>query len=598
MLNELISKLPGILNSFEPFPSCKERGSWARLPADLAAQLTARGEQYLSFSYPQILATDYMAYCRNGNRVNFEEKYFVRRRALCALVLAECVEYKGRFLDDIINAVLLICEESCWQLPAHNTYIRDTPASPLPDSSRPLLDLFACETGALLAVTSYLLKDRLASNCPLLLKRMEYELTTRILMPYSTDWFWWMGGHGEPTNNWTVWCTQNILITAFLSDTSTPDRFSIIKKAASSVDAFWDDYGQDGCCDEGAQYYRHAGLCLFNILEILNSVSTGTFSSLWSNEKIRNIARYILNVHVEGRYYINFADCSPIAGWAGAREFLFGKRCQDAALCDFAASQWDSCTEKDLPEECNLFYRTQSAFTAQIMAEHSKESTIQHPEIYYPSTGLFIARDSIYCLAVKAGDNGDSHNHNDVGSFTLYKNGVPFFIDIGVESYTSKTFSAQRYDIWTMQSSWHNLPDFDGLMQRDGEDFCATGVDTKFSDDESSISMQLKNAWPCESKLKSYRRNVTLFKNKQVVLHDTCEGDYQAAVLNLMFCQKPEVHENRICLADLGSVLVKGGKEITCQTIPVTDARLLLAWPDTLYRVRISFDKTIQLTIT
>ncbi len=598
MLSEYISKLPQNLKPFAPFPSWTGRAEWSMLPAGLAAQLVARGEQYLGFSYPQILATDYMAYCRTGNRVNFEDKYFARRRALCALVLAECAECKGRFMDDIVNAVLLICEESGWQLPAHNTYVRDTPAWPLPDCTRPLLDLFACETGALLAVAGYLLKGKLATHSPLVVKRMAHELNVRILTPYLTDWFWWMGGHGESTNNWTVWCTQNVLICAFLSDIPAADRFSIMKKAADSTDAFLDEYGEDGCCDEGAQYYRHAGLCLFNILEILNNVSGGTFAPLWRHVKIRNIARYILNVHVDGPYYINFADCSPIAGPAGAREFLFGKRCNDAELCDFAAAQWLNCEEKNLPEECNLFYRTQSAFTAQEMTGHSRNAVIQHPEIYYPSTGLFIARDCTYCLAVKAGGNDDSHNHNDVGSFMLYKSGVPFLIDIGVESYTAKTFSAQRYDIWTMQSSWHNLPDFDGLMQQAGERFCAADVRTAFSDAESAISMQLKNAWPPESRLKSYSRSVTLFKNKQVVLLDTCEGAYQAAVLNLMFCQKPEVHANSIVISELGSITVEGGTGISCQAIPVSDARLLLAWPDTLYRVRIAFDKTLALTIT
>ncbi len=41
-----------------------------------------------------------------------------------------------------------ICEESAWQLPAHNSYIRDTPQLPLPDTTRPIVDLFAAETGA------------------------------------------------------------------------------------------------------------------------------------------------------------------------------------------------------------------------------------------------------------------------------------------------------------------------------------------------------------------------------------------------------------------------------------------------------------------
>ena len=49
---------------------------------------------------------------------------------------------------------------------AHNSYIRDTPQLPLPDTTRPIVDLFAAETGALLALadtycrTSWILPRR------------------------------------------------------------------------------------------------------------------------------------------------------------------------------------------------------------------------------------------------------------------------------------------------------------------------------------------------------------------------------------------------------------------------------------------------------
>ncbi len=81
-------------------------------------------------------------------------RLFARRAPLCALVMAEGVE-TGRF-PDIADTVWAICEESAWQLPAHNSYIRDTPQLPLPDVTRPIVDLFAAETGALLALcTAY-----------------------------------------------------------------------------------------------------------------------------------------------------------------------------------------------------------------------------------------------------------------------------------------------------------------------------------------------------------------------------------------------------------------------------------------------------------
>ncbi len=589
-------RLPHNLMDYTPFPPAHDRAGWAGLPEDTRAALVRRGEEYLGFSWPAITAADWLAYTRTGNRVDFEDKYFARRRALCALILAECAEYQGRFLDEAANGILLLCEESGWQLPAHNSYIRNTPALPLPCPTRPVLDLFACETGTLLATAVYLLDRALAEVCPILGERVGYELEHRIVTPYLTEWFWWMGGRGEPTLNWTVWCTQNVLLAAFLGHFSGDIRRRTVLKATESLDAFLRDYGEDGCCDEGAQYYRHAGLCLFGALEVLDRVTQGQLEAVWKEQKIKNIAHYILNVHVQDRYYVNFADCSPIAGRAGVREYLFGARCGDGALCDFAAADWQNIEHKDLPEEINLFYRAQAAFSAREVSGH-KPAGVRHCEVYYQSVGLFVARDDTYCLAVKAGDNDDNHNHNDTGSFTLYKNGRPFVIDVGVESYSAKTFSGQRYEIWTMQSSYHNLPDFDGVMQSAGAQFRAKEVQTAFGERESVISLRLEDAWPKESGLFSFGRRVRLLKNRCVVVEDCCAGSFRASVLNLMFCEKPLVSEGRIMLEGLGEILLQGAQDVTGEEIPITDARLLTAWPKTLYRVRVMFDGALRFEI-
>jgi hypothetical protein len=61
-------------------------------------------------------------------------------------------------------------------------------------------------------------------------------------------------------------------------------------------------------------------------------------------------------------------------------------------------------------------------------------------------------------VAAKGGYNDESHNQNDAGHFIVYSDGQPPIIDVGVETYSTKTFSASRYDIWTMQSGYHNLP--------------------------------------------------------------------------------------------------------------------------------------------
>ena len=53
-------------------------------------------------------------------------------------------------------------------------------------------------------------------------------------------------------------------------------------------------------------------------------MTDGAFSSLYHEEKIRNIAAYLSHVHACGPYYFNFSDCAAAAGPCSAREYLFG----------------------------------------------------------------------------------------------------------------------------------------------------------------------------------------------------------------------------------------------------------------------------------
>ena len=460
MISEQLSFLPDSLPDSHPFPPARERTVWNALPQRVKDRFLKAGEAALAATIAPLPLSLWLDFTHTGRRTPWETAYFSRRARLCALVCAECVEHTGRFLGAIADTVWALCEESAWQLPAHNSYIRDTPQLPLPDTTCPIVDLFAAETGALLALTRYLLPDELDTAAPGITVRMERELNTRILTPYFTSHFWWMGNGAEPMCNWTSWCTQNVLLTVFLLPTTQQQRKAAVKQAAYSLDCFLKDYGTDGCCNEGAQYYRHAGLTLWGCLEILSAIAPEAFRPLFSEAKIKNIAEYICNVHVEGPYYLNFGDCSPLAGRCGAREYRFGQAVGSDALQALAAADFradadpDHLQNPDGSTHINLWYRLTTAFAEEEMMAYS--AAPRHlPTIWYPSVGIYAARQGSWVLGAKFGSNGDSHNHNDTGSITVYKDGRPFLIDIGVESYTQKTFSPQRYEIWTMQSVWH-----------------------------------------------------------------------------------------------------------------------------------------------
>ncbi len=118
---------------FLPYAVISDRGAWDSLDPEWRDKTVALGESFLHFSWPYLSATDFLDFSRTGNRVRFEDRFFAKRHALDALVLAECVENKGRFLDDIINGIFSICDENAWNLPPHNSYRRDAPQLPLPD---------------------------------------------------------------------------------------------------------------------------------------------------------------------------------------------------------------------------------------------------------------------------------------------------------------------------------------------------------------------------------------------------------------------------------------------------------------------------------
>ena len=596
MFHEIAKQFQGEMAIYRPYAGITEREAWDGLDKEWREESVRLGEEYLGFEWPYLTATEFMDFCRTGNRSRFENRYFSKRRALAAL--AECVENKGRFMDDIVNGIFAICDESAWNLPAHNWHFFGT-NDPIPDVTNPIIDLFACETGAVMAATLYLLEPALDQMGLPIAKRIRYELKRRVYTPYLTEQFEWMGNGKDRLNNWTPWCTQNILLSAFLVSGCEDRRREILEKACRSVDYFLDEYGEDGCCDEGAQYYHHAGLCLGIILELCNGVTKGAFEGVAKETKIRNMADYLFKVHVDDIYYINFADCSPVAGRCAAREYLFAKMTRNPAMMAFTADDF----RRGLPytllirEEYNLFYRLMNGFTISELRQYQAKPA-PPPDVYYPSVGLMMVRDEKLVLAAKAGDNGDSHNHNDVGSFTVYRNGRPMLIDVGVETYSKKTFSDQRYEIWTMQSSYHNLPEINGYMQLPGVEYGAGQVSCDL--ENCTLKMELAGAYPAECGIASYQRMARLNKGRDIVIEDQFswkepEGKDNRLTLSLMTCEKPvpcedgEAGVEWIQIGEEGGILrIENACVSGIEEIPITDERLQNAWKHEVYRILVT----------
>ena len=573
MLTELLAaRAEWTVSPLRLAPPVSDRAVWDRLPC--ADRWLAEGNA-VPRAVPPLPLHLWQDFTVTGRRDRFETVYFARRRGLCALVMAECVSGAGQFVSRIADYCWAICEESAWQLPAHNSYLRDTPQLPLPDPDRPVIDLFAAETGALLAVTRALLGRTLDAAAPGLSARMAREVKKRILTPYRKTHFWWMGSGSEPMCNWTPWCTQNVLLAAGLL---LPARAlpPYVRQAAYSLDCFLKDYGTDGCCSEGAQYYRHAALTFWAALDLLCRMVPGVFDAAWAEPKVKNLAEYIVNMHVAGPYYLNFADCSPLAGSRGVREFLFGQRVGSAPLTALAAADFAADADRDrmhcpdASEGINLYYHLLTALHEQELLAYPRQEA-SAGDSWYPSVGIRVVRRGACVLGAKAGNNADSHNHNDVGSLTLWRGETPVLLDLGVETYCKKTFSPQRYEIWTMQSSWHNLPEFDGRQQQPGAAFAARDVQCL----PDGLTLDLAPAYGPVPGLEYYRRTA-LLSEKGLVFTD--ETDYPRPVALTL-----------LSLTPLTDARFEGADRVETETVPIKDARLRQAWPGTVTRTRVWF---------
>src|SRR6266700_2833405 len=86
-----------------PFPPGRDRAAWdavrARLGKVDVASLIGRAEAAACAPIPALPATLFLEFDRTGERDGYQRPQAERRANLAALVLVECLEDRGRFLD-------------------------------------------------------------------------------------------------------------------------------------------------------------------------------------------------------------------------------------------------------------------------------------------------------------------------------------------------------------------------------------------------------------------------------------------------------------------------------------------------------------------
>lgn len=514
-----------------PYPAYSDREAWEKIAGAAAPALVRKGEELLGYEWKNIPLSAYLEYERTGERYVMQAPFESNRRALNALIVAELVEGRGRFIDQIANGVWYSCNMPSWVLSAHQ--VRQKSRRALPDTRENIIDLASAGYGATIALAWHFFHDAFDRLDPSLNYTIEKSLKTKILDPFLDPSVrkanWWMADNWKPgmiVNNWNPWCNSNVLV-CFLVMEKDPERFrEAIETSLHSVDQFINYVKADGACEEGPAYWDAAGGKLYDYLQLLYYASEGRFS-IMDNPMVKNIGEYIVRSYIGDGYVVNFADATARLRPEPTLIMRFGKATGSSLMTGFAMYLMaDSKTEgftSPMPVMGNDTFRSlESLRTAEEMREEADSleslaaessfdrvlSDLYTPECtWYPETEFAYFRNREgWFAAAKGGFNNESHNHNDAGTFILYIDNVPIFVDAGVGTYTKQTFSEDRYSIWTMQSNWHNLPLINGTSQIFGSEFkaCDVSCDLEGRKFSADISKAYSGAASCRKWVRSY----------------------------------------------------------------------------------------------
>ncbi|MBI2301363.1 MAG: heparinase II/III family protein [Armatimonadetes bacterium] len=463
-------------------PPLADRAAWTALP--VASELVTRGEELLKRPFPDLPDDLFLEFSRTGNRTHWQDVAFRRRGYLPALTLAECAEGKGRFLPLLEQVIAALCAERTWVMPAHDGGLANFKGTSID------IDLASSALGWELATCRRLLGDRLSATTGQLL---DDNLRKRILEPYHAMLVgerppnWWI----LTTNNWNAVCLAGVTGTALAALDSREERALCVAAAELHSRNFLRGFTADGYCSEGLGYWNY-GFGNFLLLAETVAQATGGKLDLLADPAARAPAEFAARIEIQNGVSPAFADCGVyakpgrLALYHVSRRFGLGLTANDT-LDPRAALGGLSET---------LLY----GFPNTLPAAAAGHAAGQPLRSWFDQAGILISRPAVgsacqMSVALKAGNNNEHHNHNDVGSFVVVMGDRPVLLDPGAEVYTARTFSAKRYDSNLLNSFGHAVPRVAGKLQRTGAEARGKVLATDFTDDADTYRIDFASCY-------------------------------------------------------------------------------------------------------
>lgn len=591
------------------FNSISDRNFWDNISKNSIAYFENELKLYKGGVYPPLTASLYREYFVNGNRSNYEKIYFSRRSELICKTVLECYYNDNRYINDILDLVWLILEETSWTVPAHNMFVKE--ADSLPDFKNNTLDLFLAETACTMAFVYQVIGEKLDKLSNVVTRRIKERLHHDVIEDYlNRNDYWWMGFGEAIPNNWNPWINSNVLAVAMITEDSEITLKKLVDKVISTLDIYLDNYPLDGGCDEGPTYWNQAGLSMLECMWLLKMVTDGKIDC-FSMEKVVNTSEYFMKMYAGNGKFVNFADSSLNVPVYFATLFKIAKITENKKLYSFSKNIYESLkdsTQFKPYEEITKFggydKLTKTFRMFDIckylgeLEDYFEENIPGELDYYIKSLEVMISKTSEnnekgLFVGAKGGHNGESHNHNDVGNFIVYKNSIPFIIDSGNMTYQKITFSDKRYTLWTTRSSYHNVPTIGGFEQKDGKNFSSSDVFYESKNDKTVFSMNLKNAYENKNDIVKWIRTIE-FDRKNQVAFITENFDFEKETeytLNFLTPQRVNIGENFILLTSDSKETLKiefnDKVETFVEKVLYDDSLITANWGENLYKISV-----------
>ena len=439
----------------------------------LERMLTIYNEKYAgkpivvpSYSYYKLIY-------QTGNRSLYQTEYLQRRERLAVLQILALSD--DRYLEDLENVLCAICDSYTWIWPAHSLINKEQGKF-----DYTVVDLYSATTALELAEVYAVYENKLSTDIK---DRIKSCIKTKVIDCFESRSFWWETKFGT---NWTGVCGGSVgAVYLYLF----PERFDAVKDRLNELcEDYFRGIHDDGVCEEGPSYFVYG----FGFLCVYGSVYKQIFNDLpapFKSEKIQKMLSYY-NRSILGGKFIQLGDESSANVVNFSATELYIKK----VFPEFMLPDYNFALSAGIDNRETHSVRILDS-VGRYDGEKRRDIKSANFSVYYDKAQLFLFSNENYAFSVKGGHNKEMHNHNDIGAFSVIRNGEKLISDYGSGEYTWEYFNdpVQRYGekIFVCGSLSHSVPIIDGGYQLFGADHRADFI----SATENSVAFNIAKAY-------------------------------------------------------------------------------------------------------